>query len=277
LIDLAFPSKQPIVQKGETEEDYAVHDSENVVSNPKHIDRDAASSIYTVKKLPSDRKVPKKQRRDSTSNILLTISHQNLDPSSLSFFESSTEKKQTVPSSISLDNLIQRRRRLSIGETNCYFKQAISGVAYLHSVGIAHRDLSSDNLILATDGTLKITEFGCAESFRQSGGGKCKIRTSSRKCGDISYLAPEVFVERHFDPRSVDMWALGIVYMEMRTGKLLWNLAAEGGDDHYDKYLQDRRSLWGYRPIENLESVRYKTFMFKIVSLTANRRRVAEM
>jgi len=57
--------------------------------------------------------------------------------------------------------------------------------------------------------------------------------------------SPWVLVERHFDPRPVDMWALAIVYMEMRTGRLLWTFAAEGGDEYYDKYLQDRSGLWG--------------------------------
>lgn len=81
-----------------------------------------------------------------------------------------------------------------------------------------------------------------------------KIRLSSNRCGSPSYLAPEVLVDRHFDPRPVDMWALAIVYMEMRTGRLLWTFAAEGGDEYYDKYLQDRSGLWGYRPVENLEN-----------------------
>ena len=36
-------------------------------------------------------------------------------------------------------------------------------------------------------------------------------------------------------------------------------LAAEAADEYYDKYLQDRKGIWGYRPIENLENVSYPT------------------
>lgn len=58
-----------------------------------------------------------------------------------------------------------------------------------------------------------------------------------------------------FDARMVDMWAVGLIYLQMRTGKLLWGIAAEGADEGYDRYLVERKSLWGYRPIENLNGV----------------------
>jgi hypothetical protein len=61
------------------------------------------------------------------------------------------------------------------------------------------------------------------------------------------------------------MCPLANVYLVMRTGKLLWNFAAEGGDDYYDKYLQDPRYLCGYRPIENPEDVR--NFLLEIAGL----------
>jgi serine/threonine protein kinase len=161
----------------------------------------------------------------------------------------------TFSSSITLYTLTQGGCRLSVERAECYFKQAVRGVEYLHSTGIAHRDINPENLLVAVDGTMKITDFSHSGRFWVSGGEMSKIRLCSNRCGSPSYLAPEVFVERHFDPRPVDMWALAIVYMEMRTGKLLWTFAAEGGDEYYDKYLQDRSGLWGYRPVENLENV----------------------
>ena len=77
------------------------------------------------------------------------------------------------------------------------------------------------------------------------------------KYGCSASLAPEVFVGRRFDPRSVDMWPFAIMYTETKTGKYFWNLATEGADECYDKYLQDRKGLWGYGPIENLKNVSY--------------------
>jgi protein-serine/threonine kinase len=163
----------------------------------------------------------------------------------------------TFSSSVTLYILTQGGYRLSVERAECYFKQAIRGVEYLRNTGIAHRDINPENLLVAVDGTIKIIDFSHVGRFWASGGEMSKIRLSSNRCGSPSYLAPEVFVERHVVPRQVDMWALAIVYMEMRTGKLLWTFAAKGGDECYDKYLQDRSGLWGYRLVKNLENLSY--------------------
>ncbi|KAJ2485793.1 serine/threonine protein kinase, partial [Coemansia sp. RSA 2050] len=48
-----------------------------------------------------------------------------------------------------------------------YFKQLVEGISYLHSVGIAHRDLKLDNVCVTEHGVLKIVDFGCATLFRR--------------------------------------------------------------------------------------------------------------
>jgi len=73
----------------------------------------------------------------------------------------------------------------------------------------------------------------------------------------MPYIAPEVFVETMFDGKAVDIWAVGVVYMEMRCGKVLWEMAAEGADESFDAYLRERVGLWGFRPVENLKNVSY--------------------
>jgi len=225
------------------------------ISSSRGIDGNRIPSNCTGKKVEPSRKTTKASLRGSTTRILLNLCHQNIDLSELLHEENGTELGSSVLSSISLDTLIHCARRISVREADYYFKQIVSGVEYLHDAGIAHRDLNLENLILTSEGTVKITSFRHTKCFLQLGGNKSKIRTSSNKCGSLPYLAPEVLVEQHFDPRPVDMWALAIIYMEMRTGKLLWNFAAEGGDEYYDRYLRDRKGLWGYRPVENLENV----------------------
>lgn len=156
---------------------------------------------------------------------------------------------------IHLGAVIQRVRKLGVEEADCCFKQLVCGINYLHNTGVAHRDLKPENLHLTSDGVLKITHFSAAEWFRQPWETAADVKGSKKRCGSVEYLAPEVFHESEFDPRPVDMWAAGIIYMEMRMGKRPWSFAAEFANEGFDQYLRERNGLWGYRPIENLKNV----------------------
>ncbi|KAN0115427.1 kinase-like protein [Hyaloscypha variabilis] len=201
----------------------------------------------------SNRDARRKSQRVLTSTNLRSLRHPNIDTTWLLDAEIGSGYEVTFSSDIPLNIFLQGGQRPSDQRVECYFKDLIRGINHLHSNGIAHRNFCPENLLLAAGGTLKIAGFTCAESFRVVGKASTKIRLSSTKCGSPSYLGPEALVDYQFDPRPVDMWALAVVYVEMRTGKLLWNLAAQGADEYYDQYLQDRKGLWGYRPIENLE------------------------
>ena len=50
-----------------------------------------------------------------------------------------------------------------------FFKQIISGLAYLHRKGVAHRDIKPENLLLDEDEVIKISDFGMATIFRHQG------------------------------------------------------------------------------------------------------------
>lgn len=72
-----------------------------------------------------------------------------------------------------------------------FFKQLLEGVAYLHSSGITHRDLKSDNLLLDDDFNLKIADFGFAAPIKgHDGSGILK-----EKLGTPGYMAPELHLE----------------------------------------------------------------------------------
>lgn len=152
-----------------------------------------------------------------------------------------------------LYTLVLAAGKLEVQEADCFFKQMMRGVEYMHEMGVAHRDLKPENLLLTTNGGLKITDFGNGECFRMAWENDAHM--VSGLCGSAPYIAPEEYVDREFDARAVDVWACGVIYMAMRTGRHLWRVAKKDEDEFYARYLKGRRDEEGYGPIESLHRV----------------------
>jgi len=152
-----------------------------------------------------------------------------------------------------LYTLILSASQLEVAEADCYFKQLMRGVEYMHEMGVAHRDLKPENLLLTSHGALKITDFGNGECFRMAW--EKEAHMTAGLCGSAPYIAPEEYVDKEFDPRAVDVWACGVIYMAMRTGRHLWRVAQKTEDEFFNRYLEDRKEESGFRPIEILKRV----------------------
>ena len=152
-----------------------------------------------------------------------------------------------------LYTLVLAAGKLEVSEADCYFKQMMCGVEYLHEMGVAHRDLKPENLLLTTHGSLKITDFGNGECFRMAW--EKEAHMTAGLCGSAPYIAPEEYIDKEFDPRAVDVWATGVIYMAMRTGRHLWRVAKKDEDEFFERYLEGRRDEDGYGPIETLHRV----------------------
>ncbi|KAI8089291.1 kinase-like domain-containing protein [Halteromyces radiatus] len=124
-------------------------------------------------------------------------------------------------------------------EANCFFKQLIHGVHYLHANGIAHRDLKPENLLLTTTGCLKIADFGSAVYFT----GDEEMIYCKGACGSLPYIAPEELEQDSYDARAVDVWSCGIVFNVMRKGGFGWKTAQKNSDKDYELYLLSRQLL----------------------------------
>uniref|UniRef100_A0A8B9RC90 Protein kinase N2 n=1 Tax=Astyanax mexicanus TaxID=7994 RepID=A0A8B9RC90_ASTMX len=95
-----------------------------------------------------------------------------------------------------------------------YAACVVLGLQFLHEHKIVYRDLKLDNLLLDTEGYVKIADFGlCKEGmgFRD--------RTSTF-CGTPEFLAPEVLTETSYT-RAVDWWGLGVLIFEMLVGEVI--------------------------------------------------------
>lgn len=96
------------------------------------------------------------------------------------------------------------------------FAQLISGVSYLHSKKVVHRDLKLENLLLDRNRNVIITDFGFANRFMDSADD-----LMSTSCGSPCYAAPELVVqEGKYVGTAVDVWSCGVILYAMLAGYL---------------------------------------------------------
>ena len=98
-------------------------------------------------------------------------------------------------------------------------RQTLAGLSYLHAEGILHRDLKADNILLDTDGTCKISDFGISKRSDNIYGNDI---TNSMQ-GSVFWMAPEVIRSQGQGySAKVDIWSLGCVVLEMFAGRRPW-------------------------------------------------------
>ncbi|KAM0946684.1 putative dual-specificity kinase TKL-Pl-4 family [Dioscorea sansibarensis] len=114
----------------------------------------------------------------------------------------------------SVRQFLMRRQNRSV-PLKLAVKQALDvarGMAYVHGLGFIHRDLKSDNLLIAADKSIKIADFGVARIEVQTEG-------MTPETGTYRWMAPEMIQHRPYNQK-VDVYSFGIVLWELITGML---------------------------------------------------------
>ena len=112
--------------------------------------------------------------------------------------------------------------KMSYEEICCCFKQILVAVEYLHSIGLAHRDMKLDNCVINSQGIVKLIDFGAAVVFSYPH--SKTLVESSGIVGSDPYLAPEVCIFTKYDPRPVDIWSVAILFACMVLKKFPWKI-----------------------------------------------------
>jgi serine/threonine protein kinase len=99
------------------------------------------------------------------------------------------------------------------------FAQVMAGMLFLHSHGIAHRDLKPQNILLVKNYEVRIADFGLC-GF-QTGASRDGLLTM---CGTQVYMAPECLRPGKYDGFARDIWSLGVILFELATGEYPWNI-----------------------------------------------------
>ena len=114
-----------------------------------------------------------------------------------------------------LRDYLNERGRFEIKDAINYLTPILSALAAAHEVGITHRDMKPENILISKEGRIKIADFGLARGELI---GSTMTAESSVILGSVSYLSPEQVQRGVADSRS-DVYAVGIVAFEMLIGE----------------------------------------------------------
>ena len=113
-----------------------------------------------------------------------------------------------------------------------YLRDIVAGLDYLHAQRVIHRDLKHENLLVAADGTFKISDFGVSHAYAGDDD------TLQQSAGSPAFLAPELCAAGSVPHgRGVDVWALGVTVYCLLFGKVPW--MAENVLEIYEKIRSD--------------------------------------
>ena len=93
------------------------------------------------------------------------------------------------------------------------FLQLISGIEYIHQLGVVHRDLKPENLLLDNRKCIKVVDFGLSNTYQPNE----QLKTA---CGSPCYAAPEMIAGKRYHGLQSDLWSAGIILFAMTCGYL---------------------------------------------------------
>ena len=139
-------------------------------------------------------------------------------------------------------------------------QQVLQGLAYLHNLGILHRDMKADNLLLDLDGVCKISDFGISKKSSD-----IYSNSEMTMTGTIFWMAPEMVDTKQGYSAKVDIWSLGCIVLEMFAGKRPWsNLEVVAAMFKIGKYKSAPPIPKDTLPLISEEGIKFLDLCFQI-------------
>ena len=112
-----------------------------------------------------------------------------------------------------------KRKRFYEEEVQFYAAEILLALEYLHNMGYMYRDLKMENILLDSEGHIKLVDFGISKKIPSSENEEVELERTNTFWGTLEYLAPEVKSREQYD-KSVDFYSLGVLIHTMLYGKL---------------------------------------------------------
>ena len=132
----------------------------------------------------------------------------------------------------------REQRRVFVGEV---FRSILSGIMALHDAGYVHRDIDPSNIMVTSDGKIKLIDFGIAKKVNELGTNDKQLTSAGQFVGKTHYAAPELLLgDLQHQNRTTDIYSLGITLFQLLTE----HLPFEGTfQEVYEKQLHEKLPL----------------------------------
>ena len=156
-----------------------------------------------------------KRRFKNESKAIALLSHPNIvKVYDVNFGEKLQYIVMEYIDGITLKEYINKQGAITWNDALFFMTQILRAVQHAHDKGIVHRDIKPQNIILLSNGNIKVTDFGIARFSRS----ETKTLTE-QAIGSVHYIAPEQAKGEHTDEKA-DIYSLGVVLYEMLSGEV---------------------------------------------------------